>query len=125
VTGPAELLAALTDFVVPVIDLMAFVFVVTGTVIAFWQGCRVMFGHKSDHRAQAVWLAYSRWLVAGLTFQLAADIIETSTAPDWNDIGRLAAVAVIRTFLDYFLERDQEGIRARSMEAGSAEVRAP
>jgi uncharacterized membrane protein len=41
-----------------------------------------------------------------LTFQLAADIIETSLAPSWEDIGKLAAIAAIRTFLNFFLGRD-------------------
>jgi uncharacterized membrane protein len=53
-----------------------------------------------------VWLTYGRWLVAGLTFQLAADIIETSISTDWEGIAHLGAIAVIRTFLNYFLERD-------------------
>ena len=60
---------------------------------------------------------FSRWLVAGLTFQLAADILESSITPDWDGIGRLAAVAVIRTFLNYFLERDVEEMRKREQEA--------
>ena len=46
--------------------------------------------------------------MAGLTFQLAADIIETSISTSWQTIGRVCAVAVIRTFLNYFLERDVE-----------------
>jgi hypothetical protein len=29
-------------------------------------------------------------------------------SPKWQDIGELGAIAVIRTFLNYFLERDQE-----------------
>lgn len=49
---------------------------------------------------------YGRWLVAGLTFQLAADIIGTSIAPSWQEVGQLGAIAVIRTFLNFFLERD-------------------
>ena len=51
-------------------------------------------------------MRYGHWLVAGLTFQLAADIIETSIAPTWQEVGQLGAIAVIRTFLNYFLERD-------------------
>jgi uncharacterized membrane protein len=49
---------------------------------------------------------YARWLVAGLTLQLGADIIATMITPDWMEIGRLAATATIRTLLNYFLERD-------------------
>jgi len=62
-------------------------------------------------------LRYARWLVAGLTFQLAADIIETSITTDWDAVGRLAAVAVIRTFLNYFLENDVGEMREREREA--------
>ena len=35
-----------------------------------------------------------------------ADILETAIAPSWEDIGRLGAIAAIRTFLNFFLERD-------------------
>jgi uncharacterized membrane protein len=65
-----------------------------------------------------VWLRYARWLVAGLTFQLAADIIETSITTSWDAVGRLAAIALIRTFLNYFLERDLEDVRQRQGEKG-------
>ena len=44
--------------------------------------------------------------MAGLTFQLANDIIVSARAPSWDDIGRLAAIAFMRTFLNFFLERD-------------------
>ncbi len=55
---------------------------------------------------RTVWLNFARWLVAALTFQLAADIVGTTSAPTWQEIGRLAAVAAIRTFLSYFLDRE-------------------
>src|SRR6266851_7670421 len=67
---------------------------------------RVMYASATGHEKRDVWLRYGRWLVAGLTFQLAADIIETSIAPSWKDIGQVAAIALIRTFLNFFLERD-------------------
>ncbi len=53
-------------------------------------------------------MRYARWIVAGLTFQLAGDIVHTAVAPTWDEIGRLGAIAVIRTFLAYFLDRDME-----------------
>jgi uncharacterized membrane protein len=52
------------------------------------------------------WLSLGRWLLLGLEFMLAADIVRTAISPDWQDIGQLAAIAVIRTFLNFFLERD-------------------
>ena len=44
----------------------------------------------------------------GLTFQLAADIVHTTVTPGWDEIGRVAAIAAIRTFLTFFLDRDIE-----------------
>jgi hypothetical protein len=41
-----------------------------------------------------------------LEFQLAADIIGTAIAPSWEQIAQLAAIALIRTFLSYFLNRE-------------------
>jgi uncharacterized membrane protein len=57
---------------------------------------------------RSVWLDFAGWLVAALTFQLAADIISTSFSPNWDEVGRLGAIAAIRTFLSYFLDREVE-----------------
>ena len=48
----------------------------------------------------------SRYLALALEFQLAADILETGIAPEWARIGQLAAIAAIRTALNYFLSRE-------------------
>jgi uncharacterized membrane protein len=48
----------------------------------------------------------SRYLALALEFQLAADILETGIAPEWAKIGQLAAIAAIRTALNYFLSRE-------------------
>ena len=57
---------------------------------------------------KAVWRRFGMWLLLGLEFALAADIIASVVSPTWQDIGELGAIAVIRTFLNYFLERDLE-----------------
>ena len=51
-------------------------------------------------------LAFARYLTLALELQLAADILSTSVAPTWERIGKLAAIAVIRTALNYFLSRE-------------------
>jgi uncharacterized membrane protein len=66
-----------------------------------------------------VWLRLGRWLVASLTFQLAADVLETAITTSWDEVARLAAIAAIRTFLNYFLERDLGEIRQRSAQSNS------
>jgi uncharacterized membrane protein len=94
------------------IEAIAIVIVAIGSLEALLKTFSVMLKpHASNLEKRRVWLHYARWLVAALTFQLAADIVHTSVAPTWDDIGRLAAVAAIRTFLTYFLDRDMEKTR--------------
>ena len=49
-------------------------------------------------------LSLGRWLALGLEFALAADILRTAVAPTWRDIGQLAAIAGLRTGLNYSFE---------------------
>jgi uncharacterized membrane protein len=51
-------------------------------------------------------LDFARYLTLALELQLAADILSTSVAPTWDRIGKLAAIAVIRTALNYFLSKE-------------------
>ena len=51
-------------------------------------------------------LALGRSLAIALELLLGADILKTAIAPTWNEIGQLAAIAAIRTALNYFLERE-------------------
>ena len=60
-------------------------------------------------------LAFARYLTLALELQLAADVLSTSVAPTWDRIGKLAAIAVIRTALNYFL-----GKELKSEQAGDA-----
>jgi uncharacterized membrane protein len=45
-------------------------------------------------------------VAVSLELLLGADVLATAVAPSWDDIGKLAAIAVIRTLLNYFLERE-------------------
>lgn len=100
-----ETFAQLTEASILLIDFLALMIVVYGTLEAFWGAVRAALAERRTLYHQ-IWMRYARWLVAALTFQLAADIIESALTPSWEDIGRLAAIAVIRTFLNYFLGRD-------------------
>ena len=62
----------------------------------------------------AVRLTLSRYLALALEFQLGADILSTAIAPSWDQIGRLGAIAVIRTGLNVFLSREMAEERKQS-----------
>jgi len=99
---------------VTVIDTLAMTVIVVGTLQACAGMVAMLARRPTDSGTRRhVWLTYGRWLVAALTFQLAGDIIESSIVPTWEAIGQLGVVAIIRTFLNYFLERDIAEIRDR------------
>ena len=60
----------------------------------------------------AVRLILARYLALAMEFQLGADILSTAIAPTWDQIGKLAAIAVVRTGLNYFLSIEMKGERA-------------
>ncbi len=58
-----------------------------------------------------------RFLVLALELQLAADIIGTAIAPSLEQIGQLAAIALIRTFLNHYLNKDIAAEEKEKLEA--------
>jgi uncharacterized membrane protein len=53
-------------------------------------------------------------LALALEFQLGADILSTAIAPSWEQIGKLGAIAVIRTALNFFLSKEMAQERKQS-----------
>jgi len=70
-------------------------------------------GKAAEIPKEEIRLALGRSLALALEFELGADILNTAVAPTWNDIGLLGAIAVLRTALNYFLERELRNAEAR------------
>ena len=95
------------DFVIPIVELMGAVVIVLGVVIAFTTYL------LSELRIRPVAyehvrLLLGRFLAVGLEFQLASDILGTAVSPTFDEIGKLGAIAAIRTALNYFLAKEIE-----------------
>lgn len=75
---------------------------------ATWQAVRVFVARPTvpDAAKESVRLRLARWLAVALEFALAADILRTAIAPSWDEIGKLAAIAALRTILNFFLQRE-------------------
>ena len=70
-------------------------------IISYVKGLVTIQNGKLDIR-----LELGKTLAVALEFLLAADILRTAVAPTWSEIGKLASIAVLRTLLNYFLERE-------------------
>ena len=96
------------------VETVGALFIGVGAIFALIRFLKVL-GNPSTRGYESTRLLLARFLSLGLEFQLAADILGTTVAPSWAQIGKLAAVAVIRTGLNYFLAREmkeeQEAVR--------------
>jgi uncharacterized membrane protein len=109
-----DMLTVIAFNVVTIIQIMALLVVTFGTIQAFIKSLHAMINPSgAGHNFHSGYVQYARGLIVGLTFQLAADIIQTSFAPSWDEIGQLAAIAAIRAFVNFFLERDMEAQERR------------
>jgi uncharacterized membrane protein len=84
------------------IEIIGAIIIVVGIVSAICELIKKFLARTAGSFTR-VRLRLARHLVLALEFQLAADIISTAVAPSWEQIGKLAAIAVIRTALNYFL----------------------
>lgn len=100
-----ELLKNLAAYIALIIEGVAVIVVTAGAAQAVKKLCGIMF-HMTAPGREFIWREFAIWLILGLEFMLAADILRTVISPTWNQLGQLAVVALIRTFLNYFLERD-------------------
>jgi len=97
------------SFIAFQVEAAAALIILAGAIEAFIGIVRSFFvvGPKTAARKR-VWLRFGVWLLLGLEFELEADVVRTSISPRWSDIAQLASIALIRTFLNYFLEKDIE-----------------
>jgi uncharacterized membrane protein len=110
--GMEEGLQAFAVVTALALELMVVLTVLIGAAEAMWLVClRLIRTRTIVGSRRAIWLRFAGWILLSLEFALGADIIRTAIAPTWDDIGKLAAIAAIRTALSWFLEKDIEDIR--------------
>ena len=65
-----------------------------------------IYSHSEKISKEEIRLQFGSSVAVALELLLGADVLATAVAPSWNDIGQLAAIAVIRTVLNFFLEKE-------------------
>ena len=108
-----EVLKEIARYVALALESAAVAIVAYGAIDATVRAVRTRPGTRVlSGRRKVAFVHLGAWLVLGLEFELAADVVRTVIAPTWAELGELAAIAVIRTFLNYFLEKDLERLVA-------------
>jgi uncharacterized membrane protein len=117
-----ELVKAVAAYVALGLEALSILAIASGGLEAAYRCLPPLLGRRLTHaNRREAYLSMARWMLLGLEFMLAADIVRSTIAPDWASIGQLAAIAAIRTFLNYFLERDFEALETKGREASGPE----
>src|SRR5215210_1443431 len=115
-----ELLRETVAVLVMVVEACGAAVIIVGALWAFvrfvWAGVR----RRDTTAFVPVRLTLGRFLALGLEFQLASDILTTAVAPTFEEIAKLAAIATIRTALNFFLGREIEEERRQLAEQEDA-----
>jgi len=101
-----EVVKSIAAVVATCSEFTAVVVIVIGAIQAITAAVREFLRAKTPIAPLVVFRSFAGWLVLALEFLLAADILKSAISPTWNEIGQLAAIAVIRTFLNYSLGHD-------------------
>lgn len=105
--SPEEWLQLATQVLTRGIEAIGAIIIAIGVLRALvrWVGQHLP-GGRERISTESIRLGLGSTLGLALEFLLAADILSTAVAPTWDAIGKLAAVATIRTLLNYFLGRE-------------------
>jgi uncharacterized membrane protein len=89
-------------------------FVVTGSALIIYGGLKAIANilllefHKRQITYSNIRRAFTSYLVFGLEFFIAADVLKTVITPTQQEVLLLGAVVVIRTILGYFLSKESK-----------------
>lgn len=106
-----DLTKTFTFYLAGAIEAFAAIIILLAAIQTFWRSMMIYLKRPPLHteeRKVDIRMRLGRWLSLALEFELAADILRTAIAPSWNEIGKLAAIIVLRTALNYFLEREEQ-----------------
>lgn len=103
-----EWLSTAVGLLVRLVEAAGALVIFFGAATGFIVFCISAAKNRDPAKFSSVRLTLGRFLALGLEFQLASDLLRTAVAPSFEQIGKLAAVAAIRTGLNFFLARELE-----------------
>jgi uncharacterized membrane protein len=116
---PEDTLRTVVDMLVRLVEAAGAFVIFVGASIAIVQFVRAL-PRRDAEAFVPVRLSLGRFLALGLEFQLASDVLRTAIAPSFQELAKLAAVATIRTALNFFLAREIKEERSQVAERSEA-----
>jgi len=91
-----------------ILNVIGAVIILAGVIIALYELLKngALFKEEAIALNESVRIKLGSYLVLGLEFFIAGDVIKTIIIPTWESLGMLGAIVIIRTILSYFLTKD-------------------
>jgi len=102
----AEALRSVAQALATLVEGVGVAVVTVAILLALWRYAGSLVRRAAPFPPESLRLDLGRSLALALEFLLGADILRTAVEPTWEEIARLAAIATIRTGLNYFLQRE-------------------
>ena len=96
------------------LEIIALIIIVSAVFIALQRLLKRMSRLSHPETWESIRLKFALALALSLEFLLAADIVATAVSPSWDAIGKLGAITSIRTFLNFFLQKEVQELEAKT-----------
>jgi uncharacterized membrane protein len=103
--NPEVFISSLVHWLRLAVEIMGAMTIATGSAVGLFRFLKALYLNRHTD-FNLIRLTLARYLALALEFQLGADILSTAIAPGWEEIGKLGAIAVIRTGLNFFLTKE-------------------
>jgi uncharacterized membrane protein len=101
-----EIAITVTKYISHTVEVISAIIIGIALLQVMWGYCVTFSKNINNITKEALRLQFGSSVAVALELLLGADVLSTAVAPSWNDIGKLAAIAVLRTALNYFLEKE-------------------
>lgn len=100
------------------VSMIGVIIIITGVLLALYQYLHYIIIHQligQESKINEIRLNLGRILILGLEFIVAADLISTTTTPDYYTLGIVASIVIIRTFLSFSLSQEMSSLNKENM----------
>lgn len=106
-----ELAKHITINVSHAVEILAAIMIGIAVVKVLYNYLSFLYGSRKSISKEAIRVQFGSSVAVALELLLGADVLATAVAPSWDDIGKLAAIAILRTALNYFLGKELKEIK--------------
>ena len=112
-----ELARQITITISHAVEILAAFIIGVAVIRALYQYLGLLFFRMNMLSEETIRVSFGSTVSVSLELLLGADVLATAVAPSWDAIGKLAAIAVLRTALNYFLAKELKEIKENANES--------